>query len=204
MTRDEIIQLIVSYSKRPDLETEIETYFLPLSESRIGRDLRAFENETKTDLVFTGSNVQDLPLDYGSIRAVYPPDGRGPALKAIDIITLAQYRVGFGQPGVYNIRGKSGFAPEAGSEIEVRPYGDGDTLPLYYFARPQFGINGEANAVSARWPQLYLYAALIELHIWEKNQEALGFVSGLYGPEIKTINRDADRARGSKPAMRIS
>lgn len=204
MTRDEIVQLIISYSKRADLQTEIETYFLPLTESRIGRDLKSFENEAQADVTFPAdSNIADLPADYGNIRAVYPPGGNGRALKSVDIMTLAIYRQANGKPGVYNIRGKGGEGVAQLSELEVRPYGGGDVLPIFYFTRPQFGAAGEANSVSTRWPQLYLYASLIELHIWEKNAEGLAFVNGLYVPEIKTINRDADRARGSKPAMRI-
>jgi len=204
VTRDEIVQLIISYSKRPDLQTEIEEYFLPLSESRIGRDLRSFENETTADVTFPlDSNIAQLPADYGMIRAVYPPGGNGQALKSVDTISIAIYRQQPGRPGVYNIRGAGGGGVSELSEIEVRPYGGGDVLPIYYFTRPQFGVNGEANAVSVRWPQVYLYAALIELHIWEKNAEALQFVNGLYGAEVKPINRDAARARGSKPAMRM-
>ena len=192
MTRAELVTMIVSYSKRADLSAQIIEYFIPLAEARIGRDLKAAENEAAL-LMQPVASPFDLPDDYGQIRALWSAQSRGPlTLVSLDLHTINHWNQSGGDPRVYNI---------ANGQIDVRPYAGGD-FTLYYFTRPELASDTATNGILDRWPQLYLYGSLVELNIWAQDAVQRDLALSAYNGEVVTINRDAERARGDKPAMR--
>ena len=192
MNRDELIDLVERYAKRTDLTADILASFLPQAESRIGRDLKSNENDTVLELPGAESPF-DLPDDYGQIRALSVAQDRGPrTLKSVDLHTINNFAQQGGAPQIYVI---------AGRQVTTRPTTAGD-FTLFYWNRPELPLGTSENLVLDRWPNVYLFATLHELHIFERDGEQAGLTLGVYDRDVQRINRDAGRARGDKPAMR--
>ena len=191
MNRNELITMVESYAKRTDLTSEIETFFLPIAEARIGRDLKSAENEVALPIAVAASPF-DLPADYGQMRALDNDQVRGPVtMLSLDLHSFNHHKT-IGTPGVYTIKAK---------EVYIAPFTAGD-FTMYYWARPALPTGASTNEVLERWPEVYLYAVLVELHIWERDQVQLGLALDVYNGEVQRINRDAERGLGDKPAMR--
>ncbi len=193
MNRDDLVTQIESYAKRGDLTADILSSFLPLAEARIGRDLKSNENDIVLELPGAVSPF-DLPDDYGQIRALQVAQDRGPrTLKSVDLHTIN------------NFSQRSGGAAKlyviAALKVITRPTTAGD-FTLFYWNRPSLPTGASENDVLDRWPNVYLFATLHELHIFERDPEQAGLTLSVYDRDIVRINRDAGRARGDKPAMR--
>ena len=191
-TRDDLIIEVVAYSKRADLQTEMIDFFLPKAEARIGRDLKSGENETELDIAVT-TNPFPVPDDYGQIRALERPSDRGPfTMVSVDLHTINRLvRATENRASSYLITGKNVHLSASESEVT-----------MFYYNRPFLATGSAENAVLDRWPQVYLYGTLVELHIFERDDARATSAAGLFDQEIARINRDASRARGDKPAMR--
>ena len=193
MDRDELIDQVEAYAKRTDLTQQIIDFFLPTAESRLGRDLKSAENEAEIDIVVT-TNPFPVPDDYGQVRAIERPGNRGPiTLVSVDLHSINQQRRRGTGIEVYTIAGKNIHVPDEQTLSDVT---------MFYWSRPSLPSANSENDVLDRWPQLYLYAVLVELHIFERDDQRAGGARDLYRDEYLLINRDAGRARGDKPAMR--
>lgn len=194
MNRDELIAQVEAYAKREDLTQEIIDFFLPAAESRIGRDLKSFENEVELVIAVT-TNPFPVPDDYGQVRAIEVEAERGPrTLVSVDLQTINRGDKKGQPPDVYTI---------AGGQVHLRPFDETADLTMFYWNRPTLPDPGSENDVLDRWPTVYLYGVLTELHIFERDDERAGGARELYQTEVVRINRDAGRASGAKPAMRI-
>ena len=194
MNRDELIAQVEAYAKRADLTQEIIDFFLPAAESRIGRDLKSFENEVEAVIAVT-TNPFAVPDDYGQVRAIEVEAERGPrTLVSVDLQTINRGDKKGQPPDVYAI---------AGGFVHLRPFDENADVTFFYWSRPALPDPGSENDVLTRWPQVYLYGTLAELHIFERDDERAGSAAGLYQVEVDRINRDAGRASGAKPAMRL-
>ena len=192
MNRNELIAEVEAYAKRTDLTDRILASFLPLAEARIGRDLKSNENDTVLDLPGAASPF-DLPDDYGQIRALQVAQARGPfTLKSVDLHTINNFSQQGSAPSIYVI---------AGRQVTTRPTTAGD-FTLFYWNRPTLPDALSENDVLDRWPNVYLFSILHELHIFERDSDQAGLTLAVYDRDVARINRDAGRARGDKPAMR--
>ena len=191
MNRNELVTMVDSYAKRTDLSQQIADYFLPIAEARIGRDLKSAENEIALPIVVAASPFA-LPVDYGQMRALDNDQVRGPVtMLSVDLHTFNKHKT-TGTPGVYTIAAK---------EVFIAPFTAGD-FTMYYWAQPSLPTGTSENAVLDRWPEVYLYAVLVELHIWERDQVQLRLALEVFNGEVERVNRDASRGLGDKPAMR--
>ena len=192
MNKSDLVQLVADYAHRFDLVDRIENTFIPLAESRIGRTLKSMENETVVQLTPADSPF-DLPADYGSIRAISIDQNRGPhTLVSLDLHTINNWSKTGGQPRFYAI---------AAGQVDVRPFVEG-TYNFFYYFKPQLPDGTSENPVLDAWPNVYLFASLVELNIWTQDAEERELNLGLYSGEVAEINRNAERGRGEKPAMR--
>ncbi len=195
MNRDALVDQVESYAKRTDLTADILSSFLPLAEARIGRDLKSAENETILELPAVSDNPFDLPDDYGQIRALTVAQNRGPkTLVSVDLHTINNFaQRGGGAPQIYVIAGRT---------VETRPVPSESDFKLFYWARPSLPEGTSENDVLDRWPGVYLFSVLAELHRFERDAERTAFAAGEYDIDVAKINKEAGRARGEKPAMR--
>lgn len=194
MNRTDLVAQVEAYAKRSDLTDEILEFFLPAAESRIGRDLKAFENETEIAIAVT-TNPFPVPDDYGQVRALEVEAERGPrTLVSVDLQTINRGDKKGSPPDVYAI---------AGGQVHMRPFDETADVTMFYWNRPTLPDEGSENDVLTRWPTVYLYGVLVELHIFERDDERAAGARELYETEVTRINRDAGRASGAKPAMRL-
>lgn len=185
-------EAIESYGKRTTLTTEIDEFFIPLAESRIGRTLKAQENYVSLDDLVPVTNPFTLPDRFGRIDAVTSNQAGGTrGLSEATRKTINRYNETGGQPLVFIIRG---------FEMEVRP-GPVGSLRLDYWEQPQLTDDASTNDVLLRYPQLYLYGALVELYVWTKDFSARDAAIQFFLDEVKQINRNAARSVSSSPAV---
>lgn len=186
---DELTELVADYAHRPELLERVQNVFVPFASIRIGRDLKARANETSADLSGAAGNPIELPENFGSIRSVWYNGNRGPhSLVSRDDNTINSYPIqGGSRPRAYMIRNK---------ELHVRPFVAG-SFSINYFRIPELTASAPVNDVLEQFPMLYLYAALVELHVWTLDAEQRSIALATYGDEVKLINRNEGRARAS-------
>lgn len=191
-TKAELADLVADYAHRTDLLDRIKDVFIDLAGERIGRELKSGENETILDLTPTSSPIA-VPDDYGAIRSLVFQQARGPVtLTSLGLHSINNWAKTGGTPARYAISAR---------QIEVRPFIAGD-FTLTYYARPALPLDTSENDVLDTWLSMYRFATLIELNIWAQDSEQLEIALTGFTLEVADINKDADRARGEKPAMR--
>ena len=186
----ELAALVVDYAHRPDHQERCENIYIPFASLRIGRDLRSFQNESVA--VLDGEALGDpmpVPADFGSIRSITPQKSRAKALKARDEIAITLLPTTGADAIYYSLHN---------SAITVRPF-QGLKYDLSYHTVPVLTAANPTNNVLTRWPMLYLYASLVELHTWTQDEKARGTALATYLDEVRLVNRHQGRARQSAP-----
>lgn len=181
-----LVAVVADYSHRPDLTDQIEDNFIQLASVRIGRDLKssATEQLVTLDGVALG-NPLTLPSDFSQIRSINWESGPRPvSLSARDEISITAVP-SQGDPFAYNIRDGA---------INVRPFVSSD-YTLSYYGIPILNAANPTNNVLTRHPQIYLYAALVELQIWTQDAEQRALALDAYRGETEVTNRNERRAR---------
>lgn len=193
MTRADLEALIATYMHRSDLGGLIPG-FIARATRVIGRDLHSQANLTVLTFGITQA-VMDLPLDYRGMRTVNAQADRGPRpLQAVSPTQIAKYQsAGGGMPAFYAISGLS---------IIVAPFTAGD-LTLEYWNQPAALINGTStNKVLDAYPDLYLYASLVEAGLFVRQPETVKVFAAAFNSDLFEINRmTADSNAGAIPAI---
>ena len=90
MNKQDLADLVVKFSHRPDLAQDILDTFIPLAEVRIGRELKSSENEVAL-LMQPLANNFDVPADFSSIRGLQYAQAGGPkTLTSLDLHSINQ------------------------------------------------------------------------------------------------------------------
>jgi hypothetical protein len=187
-TFDDMVALVLDYAHRPNLENQVRDFFIPLASRRIGRDLRSRHNLTNIGLPTAQPIV--LPADFAAVRSIWWQQGQNTiALGARDDRTFTLLPVSGGQPCTYLIRG---------GELAIRPFVSGQVL-LSYWTIPELDSIVTTNEVLLAYPQLYLYAALVELQVWAQDATQRDQAVATYTGELRTINRAESRSSADAP-----
>ena len=193
-TFDELVDLVADYGHRGDLTSQIGDTFIPFASIRIGQALKSIDNEVLVTLDPT-ANPFDLPADFGSMRSLEYNAAGGPrTLKSTgrhEINRFSNLTGTGGFPVAYNVLNR---------QIDARPFLAGE-FPLNYYAIPALDSGNPTNAVLTSYPNLYLYAALIEFQTWTQDKEQRDIAVGIFNAEVGTINRNSERARYDAPAQ---
>ena len=193
-TFQELIDTVADYGHRSDLTDQIGDTFIPFASLRLGQSLKSIENEVVVTLQPT-ANPFELPDDYGSIRSLEFLQAGGPrTLRSTgrhDINRFSTTTGTGGFPRVYNV---------LGGKIDARPFLAGD-YDLNYYSVPKLDAINTTNDVLDAFPNLYLYASLIEFHTWTQDREQRETVLKTFVDEVGLINRNAERGRYDAPAQ---
>jgi len=164
---------------------------LILAEARIAQDIRGRDMVVyatiDTSTVPVAENTWPLPADFLKAREVRPV-GAGLPLDPAGRDELADRRtrgsVGSSAYSVYSQR------------IEFQP-GPGEVeIGLIYFGRlAPLVADTDSNALLTNWPGAYIWAVMIELHIWEEDYEAAEAKGTLFRGQVKAINKQAQEAQ---------
>lgn len=193
MNKGELITAVAGYLHRTDMNEQINAS-VAIATARIGRDLRDRFNYAFSS-VEVGYNLAALPGDVADLNMVLFNNKPLQALTSTQILKMNQNSP-TGAPVAYAVEGGAmSFSP---------PIADGEYINLGYYARPAALENdADSNDVLAQYPQLYVYACLMESFFWTQDGELTEYATVRYTNEIKLINQQYEAANvGSSPIMR--
>lgn len=171
-TYSDLQSAVADYMARPDLTGVIPT-FISLAESRLNRLLQLRITETVTTLTGSiGSRELSLPSDYvEAISLDLTTSGDFCRLVAKEIADLP-YRSISGTPWAWAVQGSK--------IILDRTCAAADTFQFRY--RQGFALSDDVptNWLLTNHPDLYLMAAMVEAHVYQKNEDgAAGWLAKL-------------------------
>ncbi len=188
-TYSELVTELEGYLNRADFTPRIPT-FIKLTEARLNRLLDDPEMETRSTAIGTGQYTT-LPDDFK--RMVGVSTGNDYKLQQISgsaITSLDQTLTG--TPRFYSITdGAISFAPiNAAANITM----------LYVRRIPALTVAAPTNWLLTLAPDLYLYGALMQAHIFGWFDERVPSIKSLFDEAIEEMKTDASNRRwGSAP-----
>ena len=188
----ELKTAVANWLTRADLTARIPE-LVALGEGRLFTDLRCREMEATANIVLTAAQRADpLPTRFVQARSLFVA---GPPNVRLEYRSPAEYwstyaDIPTADPQYYTIE-QDNFewapVPNAASTVTVAHY-----------ARPAaFSADADTNNVIGRWPNLYLYSALLEAAPFLKNDPRIITWSGLYETLLASIHAADKRDRYS-------
>lgn len=179
------------YSGRNDIAPHFDR-FLRFAEAKFNRVLRVADMETVA-MVTLASGDGTLPVGFLEAREVlmapyYP-------LRAMSLQSLtARYGSFGGQPQGYYI---------VGNRLSARPTWDGDLTLTYYEAIPPLTPQNPTNWLITKAPDIYLYAIVEEVAIWEKAPDKVAAAQGLRTQAMAGLSLLDERSRWGNAQVTI-
>jgi hypothetical protein len=145
------------YSGREDI-AHIFPRFVGMAEVKLNRALRVSSMESSASLVLSSGDAS-LPADFLEAREV--KTSANVPIRAVSLQQLtSSYAGNGGTPTGYAI---------VGSTLKARPISD-QTLSMTYYAKiPALTAAAPTNWLLTRAPDVYLYALVTEIAIWERD-----------------------------------
>ncbi|WP_026621291.1 hypothetical protein M728_001859 [Ensifer sp. WSM1721] len=185
MTTSDFASLLVDagdYSGRDDI-AHLFRRFLALAELKLNRVMRLADME-KTATVPLAEGEGSLPEDFLEARQVLAGDGR--ALRVLPLQELSSHETSGGPPIGYAI---------VGSVIKVRPKG-GENIRLTYYAKiPPLTAAAPSNWLIEKAPDVYLYALVEEIAVWERDAAKAGAAEALKRQAMAGLGLADERLR---------
>ena len=174
---------IADYLGRTDLTSKIPT-FVTLAELRLSRDLRTRKMLTSASTTMTsGDGKVELPADFLEMRNIYTQGNpRMPVTYLSPSAFMRDARADeSGLPVFYTV---------LGAEFEFAPKPDtAYVLEMLYFAKPtSMSDSVSSNAFLANYPDVLLYASLLEAEPYLINDARVATWADLYNRAIQNIN----------------
>lgn len=194
-TYTELQASVLSWMNRPDLSAQVPD-FVAIAESRINDDLRVSQMLTAAALS-TVANVQTVALPTGWLAfKALSVDGEPMQYLPADRIR-AQADGGKREPDSYAIEGSNlllSQTPDAVYTIDT----------LYYAKVPALATAvGGVNWLLTKYPNIYLYGALVSACQFTMNDERANYWGGLYANAVESA-RAVDRlATSSGSPLRV-
>jgi hypothetical protein len=179
-THTELVNEVANFLARDELASDIPT-FIGLAEVKFNRALRAAGQEVTTTLTPADDGTVALPTGYRQMRSITSVSGGYP----VDLVTsetfddLANPARG-GTPAVYCI---------VGTTLKVCPAGP---VKLVYYKGVDALRTAGTNWLLQAEPDVYLYGALAEAELFNKNPQSAAGWQAMAEGAMGTIV-DADR-----------
>ena len=175
--------------------------WIDMATERIGSELRTNANEGLRTLTEISPNIglYTLPDDFAEMRVAKVTDTNGQlrALTPISPMDTAQLEQQASNAFVYFLQAQneSGGAQLAAYDIRVFP-ASGQPVTINYWQIPEALVGGaSSNPTLLQYPNLYLYASLIEGWNWAQDMQKRDQVAQIYAIELKAANENANKAR---------
>lgn len=177
---------IASWSDRTDIGDSTLTDFVTLADARIRKDLsrheiRMREMETTSDLSVS-SGVATLPTDFMAMQSVQTRASNPTRLEYKPVAWLNEaYPDGdSGTPAYYTIKN---------GNLEMYPLTSSD-IRIEYWAYPAaLSDSNTSNWLLLKYPDIYLHAGLLELRIYEENEDRMQFETGLLSAAFDGLDK---------------
>lgn len=194
-TYTELQTALTNWSDRTDLSARMPE-FIALAEAKLNRTLRVRRMLSATTDTMSSSAIT-LPSDWAAFESIwYTSSGKRYLLTNIPIEEVNIEDAGTtGMPDSYYIAGSTvTFFPTADSNYTVGY--------VYYQNLPALSSNS-TNWLLTSHPDIYLYASMLELSIYVKDQEDIQkYVELTRGAVLQLEKSDKDMKSGSALRMK--
>ncbi|QRY69175.1 hypothetical protein JVX98_13220 [Ensifer sp. PDNC004] len=171
------------YSGRNDI-AHLFPRFIGLAEIKLNRALRVADMEVVGTVTLTGGSGP-LPVDFLEAREV--KNASGIPIRAVALQQqTASYMGRSGIPAGYAI---------IGNTINVAPSADGSLTVTYYGKIPALTAAAPTNWLLTKAPDVYLYALVTEIAIWERDVAKVQAAQQLMSLALSGIGIQDERAR---------
>lgn len=192
--RDSLAAYLRDWSSRRDISDSAINLQIELAEVRMNQDLRTQDQIVRT-YGYLDADYQTLPDDYLLMTRVTIRHGNReyPLRMATDYSIFEEFSSDVqGFPEVYAV---------IGGQIQFRPIpAENYEYELtYYRSIPPLTAGNVTSIILDKYPQLYMYSALIELSIYLKDDEQRDRWVGLYTDALARVNKQASRAQMPTP-----
>ena len=201
MTRTELLTVFERYLKRNDL-TDLYEDFITMAEGRINAVMRLREMETRSTSTPTDA-FWALPDDYLELRHVQATVSNGSKpLEYVppELADLQRRR----------LSGDYAFYTLLDDSIEIIPHPTSESatvVEIFYYAKPTTLAPAAAattsNDISTNYPNLYLYAMLIEAALYREADKAAAMWADTFDSYARQLNGQADAARYSGNSIQM-
>ncbi len=193
-TFGELKTAVANWLTRSDLTSRIPE-FITIAESMIASDLRIREMEKRVTASIS-TEYFDIPTDFIEMRNIQ--------LDTSPVTKLNYYspeQMDTFKPS--STQGKPLFYSIHGSEFQLKPIPDQSyTIQLTYFYRPSaFSDDNDTNNILIRYPELYLYGALVQAEPYMKNDKRIMTWAEAYKTRIIQLNRKDKMGRYSGTSL---
>jgi hypothetical protein len=191
--------VVEAYTHRND-QTDNIPQFIQSAESRINSDLDDEAMESRASYTIpAGERFVTLPSDMRKLMNVQIAVSGG--VKPLLPLSLLQMdalhsNLIAGVPDHYAI---------TGDQMEVRDIVGEDTdMEIYYQYRLEgFSDDEDTNGILTKYPNIYLYASLIEYLIFVQGEERMPVFTEAYAAEVFRINDEAEDRKMSGGPIQI-
>jgi hypothetical protein len=186
-------QAVERFSHRTDISDVIDD-FIDLCEARINARLKLRTNEQRaTATMPTADRFLALPDSFLEMRRLTisgasPKEIRFKAPESMTVESTA------GVPEYFTITSQIEFnrVPDSGYTVEMS----------YYVSLTALSDSNTTNDVLTKYPDLYLYGTLSELHRWARDEEAAMYYDSTFEKKLLDAQKQERRGRfGPAPAM---
>lgn len=190
MNLRELKAAVASYAVRTEEELPL-ALLITLAESKFTASVKHRLAERQQDIAVTkGARSFPLPADFQAARSIKIA-GRPLVLASIDVLD--------GSPGCtdrYAIVGNAVHLHSAPAEAV--------TIALTYYARvPALTEAAPTNWLLTAFPDVYLYAALVEFAIWSQDADAQARYPALLGVALGNLAADHTRSAYSGSTLQV-
>lgn len=172
------------WSHRTDLTESVIGNIQKMTAARLGRDLRTDSNISTEEVTVPEAGYQ-MPFTWKEIHNVRDVKGN-----QYQYVTPGNMHRSSGAYN-YTIEGRTLFVDS------------GAIVTITYWSEPdQLVDDTDTNDMLIAWPNLYLYAGLIEIFRFIQDRDAMVLYTQQYNAELMRTNEQAQRKRiGNAPVM---
>lgn len=182
---------IADWLHREDLAERIPD-FIMLAEQRLNRLPRVRGMQVQEVLALApGSRLVALPLDYNTPVTAWMDRDQGRVQLTPAVPEQLAVTSNPGQPQYWCIDGAN-LMVERPADVEY-------SITLRYYGLYRLSDAATINALLIKYPDLYLYASLIESAPYVRDPGLLGIWQDRYDRAVKEITVNESRARGAVP-----
>lgn len=182
---------VIDWLHRSDLAAKVPT-FITMAEARINRIVHARGMEIEATLPFAaGIGAVRLPTGFDTPLAAWVDCESG--RRALSGVVPEQLS-GTTQ------RGEPQYWAISGAYLAIDcPPDRARQVTLRYRGLLRLSTSAPNNSVLTKYPDVYLYGALMEAALWLRDQDSLATWSQLFDTAMKELNRNESRSRAIAP-----
>lgn len=197
-TYAELQSSIADFLNRDDLAS-VTTSFISLAEADMQRRVRHWRME-KRSTAELDTQYSAIPADFVEVIRMHVTSGDTKPLELISQAELLDRKA-----KSLNTSGTPAYYAITAGEIEVYPAPDGTyDVELYYIASiPALSDSNTSNWLLERYPDAYLYGALVHSAPYLRDDARIQVFAALYQSAIDAINAESERSKYGGSGLRM-